>query len=78
MRFHLRTLLIVVALAPAIIWFSTVQLEQLFEKNRRYKPYESESDKQRAGQTVPMTGGIARSKKPLPPSASMSAPPSAP
>ena len=39
MRYHLRTLLIVLSVAPAIIWLSTDKLAELIEKNgSAYKP----------------------------------------
>ena len=39
MRFRLRTLLIVLSVAPAIIWLSTDKLAELIEKNgSAYKP----------------------------------------
>jgi predicted metal-binding membrane protein len=37
MRFHLRTLLIVVAVAPLIVWATTLWLAALIESDQTYK-----------------------------------------
>jgi len=38
MRFRLRTLMIVMAIAPAALWIWAVKLAERFEKTRAYQP----------------------------------------
>jgi len=38
MRYRLRTLMIVTAIAPAVLWVSAVKLADRFEKTHAYQP----------------------------------------
>jgi len=46
MRYRLSTLLIVMTIAPAIVWVSTVKLAELTEGNGVYRPNKSRPDRQ--------------------------------
>jgi hypothetical protein len=72
MRFDLRTLLIVVTIAPAIVWFSTVKLAELTEGTHVYKPNRFQPDRQLLAkvatnnQRVSASRAAARSEAPGP------------